>query len=167
MNELPMNEVHEGGCLCGAVRYRASGTPARVFACHCSFCKRAFGTAFSLLAFFKADRVAFNDAARSVYDYRSPSHGRTLHLQSCPVCSTRVGLTAERLPGIHAVCVGTLDEPNRIRVGAHLWLGSALDWMTFPPDVACYERTVVTEQGAPEQPLPAQSRPWQLAEPSR
>lgn len=159
-----MNEVHEGGCLCGAVRYRTTGQPARVFVRHCRFCKRAFGTAFSMPLFFKADRVTFMDCELSTYDYRSPAHGRVLRLQSCPVCSTRVGFTIERVPGFQLICGDTFDDPNWFRVGAHIWVGSALDWMVFPPDVPCYERTVITEQGAPEQPLPAQLRPWQIGE---
>src|SRR3546814_6676180 len=33
---------HEGGCACGAVRYRAAGDLRPVVACHCSQCRKAF-----------------------------------------------------------------------------------------------------------------------------
>ena len=36
----------EGGCLCGAVRYRCSTEPDRVYFCHCSNCRKVSGTAF-------------------------------------------------------------------------------------------------------------------------
>ncbi len=35
-----MPDVHEGGCLCGAIRYRVMGNPQRASVCHCTDCQR-------------------------------------------------------------------------------------------------------------------------------
>jgi len=35
-----MSEIHEGGCLCGSVRYRTTGDPVAATVCHCKFCQR-------------------------------------------------------------------------------------------------------------------------------
>ena len=47
----------EGGCTCREVRYRLSGLPLIVHACHCRWCQRESGTAFALNAMIEADRV--------------------------------------------------------------------------------------------------------------
>jgi hypothetical protein len=38
----------EGGCQCGAVRYRLEGEPRGLAACHCRDCQRQSGSAFAL-----------------------------------------------------------------------------------------------------------------------
>ena len=43
-----MPQTHEGGCQCGAVRYRITGEATALFACHYSHCQRQSGSAFGL-----------------------------------------------------------------------------------------------------------------------
>ena len=38
----------EGGCQCGAVRYRLTAAPLGVYACHCKDCQRWSGAAYQL-----------------------------------------------------------------------------------------------------------------------
>jgi len=47
----------EGGCTCGAVRYRMTSRPLFVHCCHCRWCQRETGSAFVLNAMIEADRV--------------------------------------------------------------------------------------------------------------
>jgi len=37
----------EGGCLCGAVRYRVAALAGPVLLCHCGQCRKAQGSAFA------------------------------------------------------------------------------------------------------------------------
>ena len=36
----------QGGCLCGAMRYEATGRPYNITHCHCTDCRRSSGAAF-------------------------------------------------------------------------------------------------------------------------
>lgn len=59
-----MTQVHEGGCLCGAVRYRITGEPKSVGYCHCRMCQRAAGAPVVAWATVPADALP-----------RHPAHG--------------------------------------------------------------------------------------------
>ena len=48
-----METIHEGGCVCGGVRYRTTGNPQRVSACACRWCQKRTGSAFGLTVYFK------------------------------------------------------------------------------------------------------------------
>ena len=41
-----------GGCLCGAVRFRATAEPTRAVSCHCGICRRHSGAAFLTFVHF-------------------------------------------------------------------------------------------------------------------
>ena len=43
-----MSDVHEGGCQCGAVRYRVEGDAVAVGICHCTQCQKQSGSAFGM-----------------------------------------------------------------------------------------------------------------------
>ena len=43
----------EGGCDCGAVRYRIETAPMFVHCCHCRWCQRESGASFALNAISK------------------------------------------------------------------------------------------------------------------
>jgi hypothetical protein len=52
-----MSEQFEGGCLCGAVRFLATGQPKSVAWCHCQSCRKHSGAPVSVLVAF--DRTAY------------------------------------------------------------------------------------------------------------
>ena len=49
--------IMEGGCTCGHIRYRLTGRPLIVNACHCTWCQRETGTVHALNAVYEFDRV--------------------------------------------------------------------------------------------------------------
>ena len=40
--------MREGGCQCGAVRYRITGEPIALYVCHCRECQKQSASAFGL-----------------------------------------------------------------------------------------------------------------------
>lgn len=136
-----MSEVHEGGCLCGAVRYRATRSPVRTTVCHCTFCQRRTGSAFALIAYFKEEDIEITRGVLKSYEHRSDESKRLLRVEFCPNCGTTVTLTVELLPGARGIAGGTFDDPHWLKIERHTWTRSAHPWLSLPPDVEQFPKS--------------------------
>jgi hypothetical protein len=141
-----MSEVHEGGCLCRAIRYRAKGNPLRVSACYCTFCQRRTGSAFSIHAFFEKENVESTGDGLTTYEQHSDESNLWLRLHFCNRCATTVMLTIEKFPDLRLITGGSFDDPNWIKIDRHVWTRSAQHWAVFPQNVDCFEKS---SQGTP------------------
>lgn len=141
-----MAEIHEGGCLCGAVRYRVIGEPKHAGVCHCTFCKRRTGSAFGIGAYFDEVSVQITAGVLKTYEYRSDETNRWLRTEFCPECGTSVTWTAEAIPGIRGIAAGTFEDPNWIKPKSHGFTRSALPWVVFPADVEVFKTSRPAEE---------------------
>ncbi len=135
-----MADSHQGGCLCGAVRYRVTGKPLRTAVCNCTFCKRRTGSAFGMLVLFDERSVEIAGGPLSSYEHKSDESGRWIRLEFCPRCATTVALRLERFPGARGIAAGTLDDPSWVKIERVVWTRSALPWMSYPSDIPHFER---------------------------
>lgn len=104
-------EVHEGGCACGAVRYRTTGQPVRAAACHCRYCQLRSGSAFGLSVYFDVDRVHHLSGDLSDHSFQTESD-RRFTTRFCPRCGTTVFWSTALFPGQTGVAGGTFDPPS-------------------------------------------------------
>ena len=134
-----MDDVHCGGCLCGAVRYRVTGKPAFASVCHCKFCQRRSGSAFSIVVAFDEQCVEFTQGKLAEYEHRSDESGRWLRMNFCPHCGTSVSHTAQARPGLRSIAGGTFDDPDWVAIDRHIWLRSKRPWVTIPAGLNTFE----------------------------
>lgn len=134
-----MSDVHEGGCLCGAVRFTTRGAPMSVSVCHCTYCQRRTGSGFSIPVYFSDDQIKFNGGKLATYEHVSDESGRWLRSEFCPVCGTTVAWTSQRRPGAHGISGGTYDDPNWLHVERHVWTRSRQKAVAIPEGVEQYE----------------------------
>jgi hypothetical protein len=130
----------EGGCECGAVRYRMTGPPIFVNCCHCRDCQKITGSAFALNALIEADRLELISGELSTDKGAS----------RCARCQSLLWAEhpdfGER---VKFVRVGTLDEGERLAPDAHFFVRSKHPWVVIPEDVPAFE----TLPGAGDPPL--------------
>jgi hypothetical protein len=133
-----MSDTLEGGCACGAVRYRMETAPMFVHCCHCHDCQRQTGTAFVLNALIETDRVALLGAAPVRFEMPTDS-GRPHGIYRCGLCGTGVWSEYGGVAKLRFVRVGTLDDPTKVRPDVHIYVRSKLPWVALPPDVPAFE----------------------------
>lgn len=104
-------DIHEGGCACGAVRYRTSGAPEKTAACHCRYCQLRTGSAFGVSAYFKADNLTYLQGELKDFTFRTES-GRGFTTRFCPTCGTSVFWQLEMFGDMVGVAGGTFDPPT-------------------------------------------------------
>ena len=130
-----MTNTIEGGCRCGAVRYRvATDTLPRVYACHCRDCQTWSGSAFSLQFILPENQLEVTGEPH-LYERTSPESGRTSYQRGCPVCLTRVYNTNSARPGLAVVRAGTLDRSDELNVVAHIWTKRKMTGIVIPDGV--------------------------------
>jgi hypothetical protein len=138
-----MAEQHEGGCVCGAVRYVAHGDPERVTVCHCTWCQRRTGSAFGVEVVFRTEALTFSGETLRTWRHISDESGRWLDQHFCCRCGTNLGISLEAVPGIRTLAAGSFDDPSWLRREKYLfryvYLRSARDWSTIPDGVERYE----------------------------
>lgn len=127
-----MDEVHEGGCLCGAVRYRAAGRLRPVVNCHCGQCRRTHG---HFAAYTAAPRAAVTLLAEEGLRWYESSPG--IRRGFCTGCGA--SLFWERVGGpMLSIAAGTLDAPTGLATVGHIYVASAGDYYQIADDLPQY-----------------------------
>ena len=133
-----MNPTLDGGCACGAVRYRLKSEPMFVHCCHCLDCQRQTGSAFVLNAVIEADRVERLSGAPEAVPVPTDS-GRPHDVYRCPQCRTAVWSDYGRRRVMLFVRVGTLDDPAALKPDVHIYTRSKLPWIRLPDGVPAFD----------------------------
>src|ERR1700733_10377867 len=133
-----MTENLEGGCGCGAVRYRLASAPMFVHCCHCRDCQRQNGSAFALNALIETDRVVVLSGDFTTVAMPTDS-GRPHDVHRCVRCGTALWSQYGGVAALRFVRVGTLDDPAALPPDVHISTRSKLPWVTLPPTVPTFE----------------------------
>jgi hypothetical protein len=127
--------IREGGCLCGAVRFKAEGEPINVRICHCRNCQKSTGSPFFARALFaqsalsvhgKTARYASSDALDRVY---------------CKKCGARL-FAWRKSPAVAGVALAAFDDRNAFAPTEHIWVSEKMDWVKLDDGLPQYPQTV-------------------------
>ena len=134
----------EGGCDCGAVRYRMTSKPLFVHCCHCKWCQRESGASFALNAMIESDRVVHLGAEPELVHTPSDS-GQGQRIARCATCRIAIwSHYAGSGPIMKFVRVGTLDHPDLCPPEIHIFTRSKQPWVNLqggaPAVAEYYER---------------------------
>ena len=115
-----------GGCLCGKVRFMATGVPNRVGICHCRDCRKHHGALFYAAAIFPQEAVTVTG---ETHDY--------LGRHFCPRCGSSVFARSGDEVELH---LGALDEVGQFVPTYEGWTLRREAWLPPFPGMRQYER---------------------------
>ena len=130
----------EGGCLCGALRYRVSGDPVAATLCHCRSCRRASGGVTVAWAVFEKEQFEWLKGKPAEY---SSSPG--IHWRHCGTCGSLVGYRRDGRPDHIDVTTATLDDPDLFPPTVEIWVGDKIAWEALHPDLPNMPRSSLNE----------------------
>ncbi|WP_293906001.1 GFA family protein [Phenylobacterium sp.] len=128
----------EGGCACGAVRYRLSSGPMFVNCCHCQDCQRQVGSAFAINAIIETDRIEVLSGETAVSATPTDS-GRPHDVYRCTACGTALWSDYGRRRVLSFLRAATLDDRNALPPDVHIFTRTKLPWVVLPEGVPAVE----------------------------
>jgi hypothetical protein len=127
--------IREGGCLCGAVRFRTEGEPLNVRVCHCRTCQKAMGSPFFARALFD-QRALTVEGETAAY-----ASSAALERVFCARCGTR--MFSRRTNGTAVgVALAVFDDHNAFRPTEHIWVSDKMDWVRIDDGLKQYQESV-------------------------
>lgn len=130
---------HEGGCVCGEVRYHMTRSPLFVHCCHCSYCQRQSGSAFAVNAMVETSFVELLSGQLDSAQVPTPS-GKGQVIYRCSVCRTAVWSTYGGAgESLRFVRVGTLDSPDSCPPDIHIYTSTRQPWVGLPEGLPVME----------------------------
>lgn len=126
----------EGGCACGAIRYRLETDPYDSGWCHCRICQhvsRSGGMVFTTVPLSAFRIVAGED---SFGKYRSTPFGSRTY---CFDCGAPLTIHVRHQPDEIDIAVGSLDTPAAIAPAFHLYAAQAPPWAILADGLPRYD----------------------------
>lgn len=130
--------MREGGCRCGAIRYRADLSQAlTLYRCHCRDCQKLTSSAFGLSMFLPAEAFELTQGSPRQAARRADS-GRTIEGFFCADCGSSVYNTSPARVGLVNLRPGTLDDPSGLAPVGDVWADRRQEWVDLLPDGLAY-----------------------------
>ena len=118
----------EGGCQCGAVRYRITAGPLGVYNCHCKDCQRTSGGTQTMSMPIRREHVVLLGGDLAAFD-KSADSGRVVRMLGCARCGTKVWNEPLSSPAMLVVKPGTLDDIAWAVPVGNIWTASKAPWV--------------------------------------
>ncbi|HEY1750904.1 MAG TPA: GFA family protein [Caulobacteraceae bacterium] len=123
----------EGGCFCGAVRYRIGAAPKASLVCHCRSCRRAAAAPAVPWITVAADAFALSAGALRFHRSSPP-----VRRGFCKACGTPLTYQHDGRPADIDVTTASLDDPEAFPPAYHVQLGDELTWVRLGDSLPAY-----------------------------
>jgi hypothetical protein len=123
-----------GGCWCGAVRYRVADEFRYASNCHCSRCRAATGSAFKAFAGIERDKLELIAGADTLLVVGEEKLNDT----RCSSCGSFLFSVVRDGAFVH-VALGSLRDAPSIGPTEHIFVGSTAPWFEITDDLPQFD----------------------------
>lgn len=121
---------HDGGCLCGKVRFRVTAAALDSGYCHCRKCQQNSGA--PVVAWVTFPIASFSWIAGEPGSYASSAHARR---EFCATCGGYLVFRSMRFPDEVSVNTASFDDPNAFPPRKHIFVESQISWFCTADDL--------------------------------
>jgi hypothetical protein len=133
-------ELLEGGCLCGKIRYAVRGASVSKNICHCTQCRRQTGSALPAFVSYRLEQLSVLRGEPKTFR-ASPKAERKF----CGDCGSPLFWLPDDRSGVD-VFLGTLDAAETVaRPEYAIWAVHAMPWLGELRDIKSYQRSRLEE----------------------
>lgn len=127
------SERYDGGCRCGAIRYRAGGDPVMVEYCHCDSCRKASGSVVMAFAGFPREGLEILTGEAASFE-GAPGVTRRF----CGTCGSPLFYENADYPDEIYICLGSFNRPEALPPDRHVWTSDKIAWHEIGDDLPQY-----------------------------
>ncbi len=132
-----MTTEFTGGCLCGAVTYKASAAPQLGGHCHCIDCRKSSGTGHGSHVVMKDDDVTIE--GEPVKFDKPADSGNIVSRFFCATCGGPVYSLNSGMLGMTFLRASSLDDPEVFTANVIVYTKDAPSWDVMDPEVQSFE----------------------------
>jgi len=114
---------HDGGCLCGKLRFRVTAPMLESGYCHCRMCQKNSGAPVVAWATFPA--ANFSWTAGEPGSFISSPHGTR---QFCSGCGSYLVFLSANYPAEVSINTASFDDPGAFPPRMHIFAESRIPW---------------------------------------
>ena len=118
----------KGSCLCKAVTYTLDEELSELVFCHCSFCRKATASDYTVNAKVSSKKLVLHGKENLVSYSSSPGKQRYY----CQNCHSQIFTVQENIPEVCALKLGTIDESDQNLQTVpkrHIFQDPAFSWL--------------------------------------
>jgi hypothetical protein len=123
----------QGGCMCGAVRYKISAPPIATGLCHCDRCRPQSGSAFSTIVII--ERSTFKLEGETTVFEDVGSSGQRVGRRSCARCGSPLTTEPDVAPDVMFVKAGGIDNNEWFKPAMELFVTRRRPWVAPVPGI--------------------------------
>jgi hypothetical protein len=125
-----------GRCACGTVVYRLASEPQDTGWCHCHVCQHVSGSIGMVFTTVPLEDLQIVQGEDQVGRFASTTFGER---SFCRACGSPLTIHVRHQPNEIDVAVGTLDSPDSVKPGFHLYVSAVPKWADLKDGLPQYE----------------------------